>query len=407
MQSSDAAISRPKADIVQIRKADRIHRFPAKMTPALAYSSLIGYPKEVTGKSVRFHDPMCGSGTTALVARSLGFSVTASDAMYPAAVIATAKLRLLSSGCLSDMVKLGEGVSVSGKPNPRRPWSRYKIWYTSRVLRCLEEIAEEIYSMKKKAFFPHLQTAFFQTVWDSSSADNNVIVPTRSDYSRTAPRFKPKTIIEIFRERIVRIVESQSALSELGFDTKAPSISQSDALQESSWPTGRIDLIFTSPPYGCGIDYQRAFRLQMRIWSALGVRLPNHRIIGRRTGPSYSDSGLPQAEVRSRWYGRLSEKDDERKRMFMQYLSDMRAFLRLSRKKLSKNGRLCMVIGNPEIAKTRIPLVRVMQALAKEEKLALEERPSYDRIRSRIQNFRLRSATSHIDKEYLLSFRPH
>lgn len=392
--------------MAQIRRADRIHRFPAKMSPRLAYSFL---NTSVVGKKkgIRFHDPLCGSGTTALVARSLGFSVSASDAMYPAAIITRAKLHLLSNSSLNEMIEFGATLRVSSNSKPHNPWPKYRIWYTSRVLRCLEEIGQEIIEMRAASCFPHLLTAFFQTSWDVSSADKNVIVPTRSNYSRTAPRLQGDKIIEIFRQRLERVSAAQHALMGLGFDFKRPRVSQSDALDEKAWPDDRIDVIFTSPPYGCGIDYERAFRLQMRIWSSFMRGRQTPSLIGRKNRLRSSEVSLPHGELSSRWYRRISKGDAERKMMFLQYLDDIRTFLRLSRKKLSKKGRLCVVIGDPEIGKTRVPLVRVIQELASEENFLLEARPSYDRITSRIQNFRLRSATSHIDREYLLSFLPN
>jgi hypothetical protein len=376
------------------------------MSPKLAYSFLNTNLVGESAKGIKFHDPLCGSGTTALVARSLGFSVSASDAMYPAAIITKAKLRLLSKSALNELVEFGATLRVSNGSKPRNPWARYKVWYTSRVLRCLEEIAQEIFNMRGASCFSHLLTAFFQTSWDVSSADNNVIVPTRSNYSRAAPRLQPDRIIDIFQQRLERVATAQRALSDLGFDLKSPKVSQSDALDEKAWPDDKVDVIFTSPPYGCGIDYQRAFRLQMRIWNFFegGQQTPD--LIGRRNHINSSEESLPHGGLRSRWYRRLSNADDERKVMFLQYLSDIRTFLRLSRKKLSKRGRLCMVVGNPEIGKARVPLVHIIQKLASEENLRLEAQPSYDRIKSRIQNFRLRSATSPIDREYLLSFLP-
>ncbi len=397
----------PEIQIATIRKADRIHRFPAKMSPRLALSFIMDSTSKNSRRRIRFHDPMCGSGTTALVARSYGLSVSATDAMYPASVITKAKLHLLSSGTLTEMSEFVDTLSFSSVNNPQRLWPNWRIWYTPRVLRCLEEIAKGISYVRKEAYFPHLLTAFFQTTWDTSSADRNVIVPTRSNFSTRMPRWSPRGVVNIFRHRLARIIGAQQALEDLGFDMRKPSVYQSDALDGRSWPDERLDLILTSPPYGCGVDYERAFRLQMRIWSSFLSRELRPELIGRRNNLRDGSDSLPSGELTSSWYIRLSKMEHESLQRFLQYVHDMRRFLQISRAKLSKSGRLCLVMGNPQIGKKPVPLVRIVQGLASEEGFRLEASPSYDRIKTRIQNFRLRSATSHIKTEYLLSFLPN
>src|SRR5436190_18826323 len=98
------------------------------MSPKFAYSFLKTNLVGESAKGIKFHDPLCGSGTTALVARSLGFSVSASDAMYPAAIITKAKLRLLSKSALNELVEFGTTLRVSSGSKPRNPWPKYKVW---------------------------------------------------------------------------------------------------------------------------------------------------------------------------------------------------------------------------------------------------------------------------------------
>jgi len=397
----------PELRMQTLRKADRIHRFPAKMSPRLAYSFLMESKRGDPSRNIRFHDPMCGSGTTALVARSLGLSVSAADAMYPASIIALAKLRRLENVKLTDMLEFARTVTISSKSSPSNKWANWRIWFTPKVLSSLEEIAGQINEAGNQSFFPHLLTAFFQTVWDTSSADRNVIVPTRSNNSRAAPKLRGTKVLAIFEQRLRRVSGAQRALGSLGFDTKKPPVYQANSLDSRSWPSGRVDLILTSPPYGCGIDYERAFRLQMRIWSPFLKRQPTRLgLVGRRNNLDDPEISLSHEITESSWYRRTSNGDPTRWQMFLQYLSDFKRFLHISRQRLSKTGRLCLVIGNPQINKTRVPLVDLVEGLAWEEHFRLEASPSQDRIKTRVQNFRLRSATSHIQRDYLLSFLP-
>src|SRR5438034_5676016 len=124
----------------RVRIADRIHRFPAKMSPNLARSFLASIEKGAGSRTneLKFHDPMCGSGTTALVARTLGFSVSASDIMYTSSIIATAKLSRLSYSVLEDLKDFSNSVDVSRKKKPEQQWKNWTLWYRPNVLSCLE-----------------------------------------------------------------------------------------------------------------------------------------------------------------------------------------------------------------------------------------------------------------------------
>src|SRR2546430_14087720 len=85
-----------------IRTADRIHRFPAKMSPRLAYlflAKISTTDQEANGKT-RFCDPMCGSATTALAARPLGLPSHPAGILCPAFITASAKIHRLATTLL-------------------------------------------------------------------------------------------------------------------------------------------------------------------------------------------------------------------------------------------------------------------------------------------------------------------
>jgi hypothetical protein len=408
MIMSSSGIHTRTERIQAIREADRIHRFPAKMSPSVAFSFIARYREENHRRKIRFHDPLCGSGTTLLVARSLGLTVSGADALYPAVTISRAKLIRLTPEKLWEMREFGQQLTVSSSSIPKCVWPNSSLWFSERTLRRLQELAESIVEIQKEPFFPHVLTAFFQTIWDVSSADKSVIVPTRSDYSRKTRRVRPERVLPIFHERLDRIDTAQQALRTLSIDPGSCHVTHSDALDRRTWPDHQLDLILTSPPYGCGIDYERAFRLQMRVWAPFMKRKPrDFELIGRQR-PLKEDNGLPG-------YGywkfirrkAVANGSHERWQMFFQYLEDIVRLLRVSRSKLSRKGRLCIVIGNPQINKIRVPLLHILERLASNEGFKLEATPASDRIRTRLQNLRLRSATGPIRREYLVSLLPN
>jgi hypothetical protein len=389
-------------------KADHICRFPAKMTPRLAYwflHEMARHSEWASKDRISFHDPMCGSGTSALVARVVGLSVTASDLTFPAVIITKAKLWRLTSHHLTEMTVFSRSLKASNSSMPMTLWKNWEIWYQSRVLRALEELRNAIFELKEEPFFPHLLTCLFQTAWDVSSADKGVIVPTRSRFSRKAPTLTSRQVLENFLMRVNRILGAQEALKEFGVALTKPRIVQGDALDTRAWPRNPVDMILTSPPYGCGIDYERSFRLQMRLCQDF-VRKSTSKssMIGRREYLSVQCDEFPKTMRNFQWLKQLCVSGDRRPRMLLQYLEDMKRFLRMCSQHLGERGRLCLLLGNPQIAKRPIPLARAIIELAASEDLYLQATPRCDRIHSRIQNFTPRSATGLIGKEYLLVF---
>jgi len=375
------------------------------MTPLLAHRFLSSRLSHRT-KKLRFYDPLCGSGSTALVARTFGIRVSASDILYPAVTIAEAKLRRLTHTSLIELQRFPWTLKVPSRRKPSDLWKNWDIWYTPRVLACLEELADRIYETRREEYSTHLRTAFFQTVWDVSAADKTVMVPTRSSYSRRPPRLSGQQVLKTFGKRLERIVKAQEALASLGICVGRPTVFQSDALSNNGWPADPQNIIFTSPAYGCGIDYGRVFRLQMRLWRRhMDGERPafSKNVMGRVTRVSPSLEEVPFDERKSSWL--VDNLKSPRIGMLLQYIHELHIFIRNCRRHLARQGELCLVIGNPQVGRREVPLNRITQRLALEEGFVSIHKPKVDSIRGRMQNFPLRSASSCIREEFLLNFQ--
>lgn len=393
-----------------LKKADNIHRFPAKMTPGLAYGFLRRIQREYRqfggNDSLRFHDPMCGSGTTALMARFLKFQVSATDLSYPAVITTRAKLTRLSEVGIERIKTFVDTLEIPEGSPRMDSWKEWRIWFTSSVLSSLERIRDAILAVRRLHTFPHLLTAFFQTVWDVSAADKRVIVPTRSKYSTEAPSLSTSEVLDRFASRIRRILNAQQALRAIGISKARPPVSRGDSCNAPSWPSDLVDVILTSPPYGCGIDYERAFRLQMNLIRSFVPNEDSRRLmIGRRSYLSVQGDEIARLGIRDLDGLRsIQSRTPSRFRMFAQYLTDLHAILSQSHRHLSRHGTLALVIGNPEIGRRRIPLSNLAVDMAEEVGFELKANPVEDRIRNRIQNFHPRSANDPIQSEFLLWF---
>lgn len=408
--SSGAAGVELKSEIPsELWRSDRIYRYPAKMTPKIAvtFISEVLRESESDPGNLTFHDPMCGSGTTALVARWRGFKVTSSDIMPTSVQIARAKTTRLSDEGVDALREYGKSRLLSGgrKPKDTEEWPTWNVWYKPRVLRALEDIRDTISIERRRAHYPHLLVALFKTAWDVSAADRGVIVPTQGRYGSGPPEMKPSEVRGAFREHLSRSVKVQEALSVLEYPRGRPTVRQGNALDESSWPETKLDVALTSPPYGCGLDYARALSLQEHVWgSCSSDRNWNECMVGRRNYLQPNADELPSAITREPWFQTVLEKDPGRSKMLVQYLNDMDSFFNIAKRRLKSGGKLGIVIGNPEVARTRVPLNEAVKHLASDAGFSSDGEDREDRIKSRVQNLKLRSASAPIQTEWLLSF---
>jgi hypothetical protein len=394
-----------------LARADGIHRFPAKMALGLGDVFVNRVLIDIAGSSrlvgERFHDPMCGSGTTLLVARSADLRVTGSDILPTSTVIASAKLNRLNSHDRQALVKFSKTDHLSRQEGLLWSWPSAREWFTARALRALQDIRLAAESQNGCRWFPHLLTAISWASWDVSSADSNIMVPTHSRRSPFNRRVEPDTVQYWFRHRLQRIVAAQEALADLGIGTGHVDIWEGDALDRSSWPRD-ARFVLTSPPYGIGIDYVRASSLQWRV--LFPESEPNDvrsRVLGRpRIGNSNEDA-LPPRHQSDRWWKAMRTHHPQRARAFLSFVDDLTSFLTTAEDQIPSDGAMGLVMGNPQTCgRWTIPLVEMTAEIAQE----IGFREGYPRIssslRRRFQSGNRRSSSSPIKVETLLTLVP-
>lgn len=391
-----------------LAKADMIHRYPAKMALGLA-DHFLGeivpslYPDEPI-EDLQFYDPFCGGGTTLLVARTRQYNVCGSDLLPPAVLIARAKITRLSNAALAAMrQELGRNV-LSNSEVPLWSWPTMDTWYTRRTVRALQDLRQNAFNEKLREVRAHLAVAVSQTCWDVSGADQEVMVPTHSTRAIDIPNHTPCQVLEAYRRRLKRIIRAQEALAELGVSTKPVRLRTCNALDSDSWPK-KTDVVLTSPPYGLGIDYVRASSLQWRIlFPDIDMSTARTQMLGRRNNIVRHGRNVPNLEGEI-WYQRGKKNDPPRLAAFLQYLSDLRKFLVIARRKINSNGILGLVLGNPETSRTRIPLAEIARTIALDVGFVEAVAPVRDKIRRRFQAGQRRSSAAPITDETLLCLR--
>ncbi|MBD3387369.1 MAG: hypothetical protein GF416_00280 [Candidatus Altiarchaeales archaeon] len=395
-----------------ILDADHIHRYPAKMTPKIANYVLKNACNEFDKEpdKIQVFDPFCGSGTTLLVARSYGFSVSGVDILRVPVLIAKAKLTKLNN---QNLKRLQTALDLDAEDiqtfNGLDSWENRDIWFKDEVYGYLMSLRDWINTYQNKYVYPALFTALSQVVWDVSAADSGVIVPTRSKRSPVAPDFSQEEILEKFKKRVEKILLAQKIFSNSKFPNPNVKLSTGDSKNNSSWPIDNFDLVITSPPYGDGINYRRAVSLQTRFFGLENEddgEFIRKTIIGRASyHHDISEKTLPNKEKKSRWVTSIRSRSEKRLESILSYVQDIRLTFRELREKINPQGKAIFVIGHPEVSGIKVPLSRVLVNIAEEEEWQLAETPICDSIKNRVQTPIRRSSTNPISEEYILQFR--
>lgn len=331
----------------QKREPRRIHPFPARLPIAIA-SHLVD---ELTSKNATVLDPMVGSGTTLIAARTLGRQGIGLDRDHLAVRLArcacsafgSAELRSLSESTLRRAQKIIKSPTFQ-LPAIRAKLSDEEItfvryWFppaSQKQLFALSKAVGEIEDEKQR----DLAWVVFSSLIIAKSAGASHAM----DISRSRPHKRlDKEVILPFDAWDLRFGEAISRLPFVGTQTtNEPNINHGDARQ-LSLPSSSVDFVLTSPPYRNAIDYLRGHKFSL-IW--MGHRLSDLRelrgtMIGTERGLWELDGLPPELEVR------LQRKAKESRQIATtrQYLSDLRKVLGELYRVLRPKGLALLVIG--------------------------------------------------------------
>lgn len=398
----------PRSWSGDLARADQIHRFPAKMALGLAECFIDDLALPALGgdpSGLTFHDPFCGSGTTLLVARARGLSVTGSDILPEAVQIALAKVNRLNRESVEKLARETLRNPLTYRRTPRWTWPTWSRWYTGRTLRAIQDLSIDL-RRRRPTYSNHALVALSAAAWDVSSADPMIMVPTHSSRSRGARPFKPATVRAAYHTRIRRIISAQKSLERLEISESHARIWRGNALNPAAWPA-RPNTVLCSPPYGTGIDYVRASSMNgaaIRPGFATSVR---SEMLGRGKLDLEPVYPLPSHIADAVWASHGKREQPRRFRALLQYLIELESFLTTARDRLSSDSVLGLVVGNPELARNKVPIVRLAHDIAQSVGFKDLHPPIRDRIRRRFQATKRRDSDRPITHEVLFALVPN
>jgi DNA modification methylase len=330
---------------------------------------------------LRILDPMAGSGTTLIVARSKGHMAYGVDRDPLAVMIAKAscididKNKLLSKATevLKKAKKTAKTLtSKTAYPNraddETKDFIRY--WFDLRNRKQLAALSRHISNVHNQNIKILLWTALSRMI-----ITKKVGVSLAIDISHSRPHrvydkapVKPFDKFEMAVNMILKSAPFEKGKQSLPNAHVLNSDARAIPLADNS-----IDIVITSPPYLNAIDYLRGHKFSL-VWmghSIREVRYLRSTNIGAEVS-SRCDSEKERYLKALVNVGRINELTERTKRILLKYAYDMIAVISEIKRVLKKNGQAVFVIGDSTIRGVFVKNSELIKHLAVEYSLSLQ-----------------------------------
>lgn len=347
-----------------------IHPFPARMAPSIAWDSL----RSCSQKPLKVLDPMTGSGTTAVIAKSLGHTFVGFDTDPLAVLIANAwcseidrdKLLRKAAEVLDKAIRHCSHVPLreaypKHADDETRAFVRY--WFDSYNRRQLTALSEIISRLRDPGLKTILWCAFSRLI-----ITKKVGVSLAMDISHSRPHRvydkAPATPFDKFLSA-VEVIIKRLPFSENGRGSLDTTISLGDARQ-LPLQNRSVDIVITSPPYLNAIDYLRGHKLSL-IWN--GYTLKDLRQIRStnvgaensiRQNPYNNDDNQILAKM-----GAIEKLSPRIVGILKKYVHDMDSVIGEISRVLNIQGQAVLVVGDSTIKGSFIQNSRAITLLGR------------------------------------------
>lgn len=309
-----------------------LHPYPAKFPPQLPRTVLEKYGS--AGMTVL--DPFCGSGTTLVEARLLGFNAVGVDVNGLSTLLSKVKATPLTHCEIQDLKEFIKKVE-----SERTAWSRSRPEVHVKQIEGLEHwfqhnVAEEL---------THLLN-MIKTVEDADERDflkivvSSIIVRVSNQESDTRFAARNKNIPDnyTFQQFVGRAQEYLDRVEE--FSHMVPSegflkLYNADSRNLDMLADNSVDMVITSPPYANTYDYYLYHKFRKR-WLDIDVKFAQYNEIGSRR--EYSSLKKPAT----------------------QWTADLKLCFNEMYRVMKKGGMAFIVIGDSVIKKELIKIDEVI-----------------------------------------------
>ena len=328
-----------------------IHPFPARMAAAIPWNEL----RRSARGPLRVFDPMAGSGTTLVVARSLGHKAIGFDTDPLAVLLARvwcSDVKESLTRRVAEQVHRAARARARGLPlrlaypfdsdDETRAFVRY--WFDATNRRQLASLAREISDIRSTVVRDLLWCAFSRLIITKQAGASLAL-----DVAHSRPhRVLGKNVIRPL-DHFLRAVDT--VLSTAPFKTadkrNLPAAVEMADARRIPLDSSSVDLVISSPPYLNGIDYLRGHKFSL-VWIGHTVgKLRRLRATNIGTEVSTGVALKNPIVVRAMAaMGSLNRLPHRQKRSLARYVADMDNVIKELRRVLVPGGRAVLVVGD-------------------------------------------------------------
>jgi DNA modification methylase len=362
---------------VQKAQINPVHPFPARMAPSIVWDVV---PK--TGNPLSILDPMSGSGTTLVCARSRGHYAIGCDTDPLALLIA----RAWCADADPENVKC-RALLVFERAKKLRDRLTYKesypnsadvetcqfidFWFDPENRRQLSALSTCISRVRSQIEKILLWCAFSRMIITKTSG-----VSLAMDVSHSRPHkvydVSPVKPFEVFLKAVSKVV-CNCPFSGIANNAPPADIRNGDA-RELPVESASVDMVITSPPYLNAIDYLRGHKFSL-VW--MGHSISEIRALrSDNIGTEVSTQSTSNEEVHEamKTMADLESLDGRRQGMVMRYVWDMQNVMKECARVLKTKGRAVFVVGDSAIRGVFVKNSEGLTCLAKSNGLSLISR---------------------------------
>ncbi|HEO65407.1 MAG TPA: hypothetical protein ENI73_05985, partial [Spirochaetes bacterium] len=354
-----------------------VHPFPARMAPSIVWDAL---PK--TGKSVNILDPMSGSGTTLVCARSLGHRAIGCDTDPLALLISRAwgvddkpETLKIRAGLVLERARILSKSLTYEKSYPRNTDSEtirfIDFWFDRANRRELSAIATCISKVRSQNERTILWCAFSRMIITKTSG-----VSLAMDVSHSRPHkvydVAPVKPFDAFLNAVSRVVNNLPFSGNV-YNVAPADIRHGDA-RSLPVESASVDMVITSPPYLNAIDYLRGHKLSL-VWmghSISEIRALRSGNIGTEVSKGSTSNEAIHKAMKA--MADIELLDKRRLGMVKRYVYDMSKVMEECARVLKRKGCAVFVIGDSSVGDVFIKNSEALIRLADNNGLSLVSR---------------------------------
>ena len=329
-----------------------VHPFPARMAPSIVWDAL---PKADPPLSML--DPMSGSGTALVCARSRGHRAIGCDTdplalliartwcadAEPEALKVRARLVLERARALSSRLTPKESYPKNTDDETRR---FVDFWFDAGNRRELSALATCISRVRSQTERTLLWCAFSRMIITKTFGASLAM-----DVSHSRPHkvydVAPVKPFDAFLKAVSKVV-CNCPFPGIANDAPPADIRHGDA-RSLPLKSASVDMVITSPPYLNAIDYLRGHKLSL-VWmghSISEIRALRSSNIGTEVSTEPTSNEAIQEAMKA--MGNIGSLDNRRLGMVRRYVRDMGKVMEECARVLKRGGRAVFVVGDSAI----------------------------------------------------------